>query len=82
MEACASGRALAMEWMSGINFLEAVICDTGTLSAYVGRGYPPSAYKQGIGVPFREPVIILLVSFRAVSTFLVLYVWNGPTKSR
>ena len=28
------GRALAMEWMSGVNFLEAAICVTCNLSAY------------------------------------------------
>ena len=29
-------RALAMEWMSGVNFLEAGIYVTGNFSAYVG----------------------------------------------
>ena len=29
---------------------------------------PASAYKQGIGVAFKQPVIILHVSFRAIST--------------
>ena len=43
------GRVLAMEWMYGVNPMEAAICVTGNLSAYVGRGYPASAYKQGIG---------------------------------
>ena len=65
MEVCVS-RALAMAWMCGSNFLEAAICVAGNLSAYVGRGYPASAYKQGIGVSFK-PVIILHISFRAVS---------------
>ena len=64
------GRVFAMEWMYGVNLLEAAICVTSKLSAYVGRGYPASAYKQGIGVTFK-PVIILHISFRAVSTYLV-----------
>ena len=34
------GRALAMEWVSRVIFLEAAICIGGNLSAYVGRGYP------------------------------------------
>ena len=29
---------------------------------------PASAYRQGIGVAFKQPVIILHVSFRAIST--------------
>ena len=33
-----------------------------------GGAIPASAYKQGIGVAFKQPVIILLVSFRAMST--------------
>ena len=33
------GRALAMEWVSRVIFLEAAICVGGNLSAYVGRGY-------------------------------------------
>ena len=35
-----------------------------------GRDIPASAYKQGIGVAFKQPVIILHVSlwFRAIST--------------
>ena len=32
-----------------------------------GRAIPTSAYKQGIGVAFKQPVIILHVSFRAMS---------------
>ena len=59
------GRVLAMEWVHGVNLLEAAICVTGNLSAYVGRGYTASAYKQGIGVTFK-PVIILHISSRAV----------------
>ena len=62
------GRALAMEWVSRVIFLEAAICVGGNLSAYMGRGYPASAYKQGIGIAFKQPVIILHVSFRAMST--------------
>ena len=57
-----------MEWVSRVIFLEAAICIGGNLSVYVGRGYPRSAYKQGIGVAFKQPVIILHVSFRAMST--------------
>ena len=33
-----------------------------------GGAIPASAYKQGIGVAFKQPVIILHVSFRAMST--------------
>ena len=47
------GRALAMEWVSRVIFLEAAV---------------GSANKQGIGVAFKQPVIILHVSFRAIST--------------
>ena len=38
------GRVLAMEWVYGVNLLEAAIGVTGNLSAYVGRGYPASTY--------------------------------------
>ena len=63
------GRALAMEWVSRVIFLEAGICVGGNISAYVGRGYPRQyIYKHGIGVAFKQPVIILHVSFRAMST--------------
>ena len=48
------GGALAMEWVSRVILLEAVICVDGNLSTY-----------QGIGVAFTQPVIILHVSFRA-----------------
>ena len=33
-----------------------------------GRAIPASANKQGIGVAFKQPVIIINVSFRAIST--------------
>ena len=33
-----------------------------------GGAIPASAYKQSIGVAFKQPVIILHVSFRAIST--------------
>ena len=33
-----------------------------------GGAIPDSAYKHGIGVAFKQPVIILHVSFRAIST--------------
>ena len=36
-----------------------------------GGAIPASAYKQGIGVAFKQPVIILHVSFRAMSTWPV-----------
>ena len=36
-----------------------------------GGAIPASAYKQGIGVAFEQPVIILHVSFRAMSTYPV-----------
>ena len=45
-----------------------------------GGAIPASANKQGIGVAFKQPVIILHVSFRAISTCQV--VWNGSMKSR
>ena len=41
------GRALAMEWMSRIIFLEAAICVAGNLSAYVGKGYPRQCIQAG-----------------------------------
>ena len=64
------GRALTMQWMSGINLTKAAIWVTDNLSAYVGRGYPASAYKQSAVVALKYPVIILQVSFREVSTCL------------
>ena len=45
---------------------------TSYRSAYIGRAIVASAYEQGIGVTFKQPVIILHVSFRAVSTCLAL----------
>ena len=69
------GRALAMEWVSRVIFLEAAICIGGNLSAYVGRAIPARAYKQGIVVAFKQPVIILHVSFRVMSTCPVCLEW-------
>ena len=45
-----------------------------------GGAIPASACKQGIGVAFKQPVIILRVSFRAIST--CQYVRNCLTKNR
>ena len=61
------GRALAMEWVSRVIFLEAAICVAGNLSAYVMMGYPRRTSRV-VGVAFKQPVIILHVSFRAIST--------------
>ncbi len=41
------GRALAMEWMSQIIFLEAAISIAGDLSVYVGRGYTRQCIQAG-----------------------------------
>ena len=41
------GRALAMEWVSRVIFLEAAICVAGNPSAYVGRGYPRQCMQAG-----------------------------------
>ena len=62
------GRALAMEWVSPVIFLEAAICVGGHLSAYVRSGYPSQCIQTGYWVAFKQPVIILHVSFRAMST--------------
>ena len=62
------GRALAIEWMSRVIFLEAAICVAGNISAYVGEAIPASAYTHDIGEDFKKPVIIQYVSFRAIST--------------
>ena len=43
------GRALAMEWVSRVIFLEAAICVGGNISRMWGGAIPASAYKQGIG---------------------------------
>ena len=51
-----------------------------TLRRMWGEAIPGSAYKQGIEPAFKQPVIILRESFRAISTCPV-YVWNGPTKN-
>ena len=55
------GRVFAMEWMYGVNLLETAICVTGNLSANVGRGYPASAHKQGIGVTFKHVIILHII---------------------
>ena len=68
------GRGLAMERVSRVIFLEAATCVGGNLSAYVGRGYPRQCIQAGYwggGVAFKQPVIILHVSFRAMSTYQV-----------
>ena len=44
-----------------------------------GGAIPASAYRQGIGVDFKQPVIILHVSSERYQH--APYVWNGPTKS-
>ena len=36
-----------------------------------GGAIPASAYRQGIGIAFKQPVIILRVSFRVILTCLV-----------
>ena len=41
------GRALAMEWVSRVIFLEAAIFVAGNVSAYVGRGYPRQCIQTG-----------------------------------
>ena len=41
------GRALAMEWMYRVIFLEAAICVASNLSAYVGKGYPHQCVQAG-----------------------------------
>ena len=51
-----------------------------TLRRMWGEAIPRSAYKQGIEPAFKQPVIILRESFRAISTCPV-YVWYGPTKN-
>ena len=51
-----------------------------TLRRMWGEAIPGSAYKQGIEPAFKQPVIILRESFRAISTCPV-YFWNGPTKN-
>ena len=62
------GTALAMEWVSRVIFLEPVICVAGNISAYVGGGaIPARAYKQGIGVAFKQPVIIIHLRQRHTS---------------
>ena len=43
-----------MEWMSGVNFLEAAICVTDNVSAYVGRGYPCKCMKSMDGIDTRK----------------------------
>ena len=42
------GRALAMEWVSRVIFLEATICVADNLSAYEGGAILASVYSQGI----------------------------------
>ena len=77
------GRAWAMEWVSRVIFLEAAICVAGNLSAYMGRGYPRQCiYKEGIGVAFKQPVIILHTCNHSERCQHGQYVWNGPMKSR
>ena len=41
------GRALTMEWVSRVIFLEAAISVAGNLSAYVVRGYPRQCIQAG-----------------------------------
>ena len=45
----------------------------GNLSAYVDRPYPrhANAYTRGIGVASKQPMLLLHVAFRAVSTSTV-----------
>ena len=70
-----------MEWVSRIIFLEAANALLSTFRRMWGGAIHASAYKQGIGVAFKQPVIILYVSIRAISIH-ARYVWNGPMKSR
>ena len=62
------GRALAMEWVSRVIFLEQRSALLATFRRMWGGAFPASVYKQGIGVSFKQPVIILHVSLRAIST--------------
>ena len=43
---------------------------------------PASAYKQGIGVAVKLPVIILRVSFRAISTCPVCLEWPHEEQAK
>ena len=57
------GKALTREWMPGVIFVEA---GRTWMQGVRGEGLFPLV--QGIGVVFKQPVIILHVSFRAIST--------------
>ena len=57
MEACAwQGIGHGVDPLG--HLLEAVICITGNLSAYVGRGYPRQCIQAGYWVAFKQPVSI------------------------
>ena len=47
-----------------------------------GGAIPASAYKQGIGVAFKQPVVILhIYMYHSERCLHAQYVWNCPTKN-
>ena len=62
------GRALAMEWVSRSSSWRQRSALPATFRRMWGGAIPASAHTQGIGVAFKQPVIILHVSFRAMLT--------------
>ena len=62
------GRALAIECLYRVILLEAAICVAVNLSAYAGSGYLRQCTHAVYWVAFNQPVIILHVLFRAIST--------------
>ena len=68
-----------MEGMSGVNFLEAAICVIDNIVRMWRGAIPASAYRLGIGITFKQPVIILCVSFSHIN---MPSMSNGPTKDR
>ena len=74
------GRALAMEWVSRVIFLEAAICVAGNLSAYVGRGYPRQCmvYREIVQCKVSRYLLycsIVIVSLGSHATALQLEKW-------
>ena len=69
MEACAQ---LAGRWpwsgCLGSSYWRQRSALLATFRRMWGGAIPASAYKQGIGVAFKQPVIILHVSFRTIPT--------------
>ena len=72
------GRALAMEWVSRVIFLEAAICVAGNLSAYVSRGYPRQCIQTGYWGSLETTLLCVVWLQSGVESHIILHHEDTP----